>query len=502
MKKHILLVGILLALPLWAASQKPESGKPALEELGRLNLSEAGGAEIAAYLSSAKKLLIAAGSEELSNPAMPQLAGKKKFAGPVASVAVHGNLVAVPVMGNPSTAAGKIELFRWSDSLALIRSYPICAGADMVTFTPDGKMILAACEGMAEAGIDPPGEIALVDIAAGADQASVSILGFQGIDSAKAVSSGVRLSGPGSFIQQLEPEYITVDPSGKWAWVSLQENNALARLDLKKKKVDTLLPLGALDRSLPGNGLDYQNDGLIQIKNAPLLGLRQPDGIAALQKKNRYFVFTANEGAAREIDGWKDETKIEKIMAGKKLDPQIFSDSVIQSLKKVTLSRVEGCDTNSLGLCRAFYTFGTRSMSVFDGMSGKLLFDSSDQIERMLAERLPEKFNRNGKKEKGKTDSRSKDKGAEPENVTLGNTRGEDYAFLGLERMGGIVVFNVSNPEKPLLIDYFLNEQDRGPEGILFISEKESPQAGTALLIVCYEYSKTLAVYRVMPLKL
>lgn len=476
--------------------------KSVLEPVGRLNLSSQRGAEIAAYLSQEKKLLIASGDKELlivniKNPSKPEYEGKKEFPEDIPSVAVYGNLVAVPVMGNPSTAPGTISLFRWNDSLSFIKSYPICAGPDMITFSPTGKQILIACEGTPSEGIDPPGEIALLDISKSLENGMVSILGFGHLDSAKAVSSGVRLSGPGSFIQNLEPEYITVEPSGKIAWVSLQENNAVAQIDLKKKEIIKLIPLGVSDHSLKGYGLDYEKNGKIQIKNAPLLGIRGPDGIAVLQKGGRYFLFTANEGASRKFDGLSDETKIQKIMEQKKLDPQIFTSSVIQSLDKMTLSSVEICDTTQEGLCRALYSFGSRSMSVFDGISGKLLFDSGDQIEQMLAKTYPQHFNQNGKKGNGKPDTRSNEKGSEPETVTLGKTGGKDYAFLGLERMGGIVVWDVSNPEKPVLTDYIFEPADRGPEGILFIPENESPLPETALLVVCYEYSKTLVIYKI-----
>jgi hypothetical protein len=115
----------------------------------------------------------------------------------------------------------------------------------------------------------------------------------------------------------------------------------------------------------------------------------------------------------------------------------------------------------------------------------------------MLATVAPEYFNWNSKKDKVKMDARSDNKGCEPENVVVGMIGNHRLAFVGLERMSGVVVFNITNLDNPKIIDYYMDPKDRGPEGLLFIPEEQSPVPGKALLVVGYEYSKTLTIYTV-----
>ena len=143
------------------------------------------------------------------------------------------------------------------------------------------------------------------------------------------------------------------------------------------------------------------------------------------------------------------------------------------------------------------YTFGSRSMSVFDGETGRLVWDSGEIFERTIAKIAPGYFNWNAKKNKFKMDKRSSDKGCEPENVTVGEVNRRRYAFVGLERTSGIAVFDITEPQSPRLADFYLDPLDRGPEGVLFIPAEESPIADQALLVVGYEYSKTLTIYTV-----
>ena len=178
---------------------------------------------------------------------------------------------------------------------------------------------------------------------------------------------------------------------------------------------------------------------------------------------------------------------------------------MLKDLGGISVSSLERCDTEPDkqpgGQCPYAYTFGSRSVSIFDGATGALIWDSGDMLERAIAKVAPDYFNWNAKKKKVKVDARSEDKGCEPENVTVGEVGGKRYAFVGLERTSGIAVFDItdvgksSNPS-PKLVDYYLDPNDRGPEGLLFIPAGESPN-GTALLVVGYEYSKTLTIYQV-----
>jgi DNA-binding beta-propeller fold protein YncE len=488
----LLLVGIGL---LFAENQVFQYGKT-LKFVSRISNIE--DAEITAYMPLYHKLFAVGGNSsitviDLTVVEKPVVIEKKKVLGHASSAAVFDDLVAVSLISDPHTQNGRVDLYRYGDSLSLLKSFSVCPEPDMLTFTPNGAAILVACEGSPsdDGTIDPEGAIALIQIL---EENPVSILKFDHLDSTALIKKGVRKTGPGTFFQNLEPEYITVDPSSKMAWVSLQENNAIGVIDLKLKKITSVFGLGGLDHSLPGQGIDFRKDGKINIENAPILGLRQPDGIAVLSEKGRHYIYTANEGASRDYSFYSDETDILALLEKKLLNSDLFNLTWLNALKKHTFSKMEPC---LKGPCNHVEAFGSRSMSVFDGKTGKILFDSGDQIEKMIAKTVPSLFNWNAKKGKLKIDARSEDKGAEPEMVTIGEFNGKKLAFLGLERMTGIIVWDLKNPEKPLIIDYYLDPKDRGPEGILFISAQKSPFPRIPLLIVGYEYSKSIVIYSI-----
>jgi hypothetical protein len=93
----------------------------------------------------------------------------------------------------------------------------------------------------------------------------------------------------------------------------------------------------------------------------------------------------------------------------------------------------------------------------------------------------------------GYTQSRNDDKGAEPEGVVVGEMFGKIYAFVGLERSGGILVYDVTNPSAPVFDQYIYLPTHESPEGLDFIPAAESPN-GAPMLVVAHEVSGTVAV--------
>lgn len=158
------------------------------------------------------------------------------------------------------------------------------------------------------------------------------------------------------------------------------------------------------------------------------------------------------------------------------------------------------------------YSFGARSVSIWTENEDKtgltLVWDSGDKFEQYIAEHHPEIFNFNH--EEAGLDNRSDNKGPEPEGVTLGKIGKKTFAFIGLERVGGVMVYDVTTPQSPVFTHYInsrdfkaTNEQikanqagDLGPEGLTFISAKNSPNA-QPLLVVGNEVSGTTAVYQI-----
>ena len=471
--------------------------------------------EISAYMPSKQALFVVGGEKvlevlDVSNPAAPKPNASIRLPGAASSVTTFGNIVAVSLLNDPEWKRGHVQVMRYGDRIDTFGNFEVCSQPDMITFTPDGKNLLVACEGSPSQDFseDPEGGVAILSIEGGRtwSNPSINVAGFAGVDSLGLMLEGVRRAGAQGFVKSLEPEYITVSPDSKTAWVSLQENNAIAVVDITAKKIADVFPLGYVEHAIPGFGLDVKSNSKIEIANYPLRGLRQPDGITSFVVNSRPFVVTANEGApVNDYKAWTDVTSLVMLSQQGRLDPKVFTPEMVQELSGLSVSNLERCDVapdrQPGGRCPYAYTFGSRSVSVFDGVTGALIWDSGDMLERAIAKVAPDYFNWNAKKKKVKMDSRSEDKGCEPENVTVGEVAGKRYAFVGLERTSGIAVFDItefgksSNPS-PKLVDFYLDPKDRGPEGVLFIPAERSPN-GTALLVVGYEYSKTLSIYQV-----
>lgn len=478
-------------------------------------------AEISAFMPEMNDLFVVGGENvlevvDMADPANPKKVIEVKLPGGASSVTVHGHddLVAVSLLNNPEWKMGHVQVMRYikHKGLDVLGLYELCYMPDMITFTPDGKNLLVACEGSPDETFseDPEGGIGVLSIAVGWDKAASwvkpqkTVVGFNGLDSLKLMAAGVRKTGVKSFAQSLEPEYITVSEDSKTAWISLQENNALLKFDIEARKILDVFPLGYVDHSKPGFGLDIKKDKKIDIKNYPLRGLRQPDGISSFTVNGKTFVLTANEGApVNDYKAWTDVTTPMMLMQQGALDSSVFNMGMLDELKNATVSSLERCDVapdkTQNGKCPYMYSFGARSVSIFDGATGKLVWDSGDAFEQTMAKVAPDYFNWNSKKGKVKMDARSEDKGCEPENVTTGVVGKKRYAFVGLERASAIAVIDITgieNGSTPKIVDFYLNPKDRGPEGILFISAEKSPNK-KPLLVVGYEYSKTLAIYTV-----
>ncbi|MFM7576255.1 MAG: choice-of-anchor I domain-containing protein, partial [Microcystaceae cyanobacterium] len=134
-----------------------------------------------------------------------------------------------------------------------------------------------------------------------------------------------------------------------------------------------------------------------------------------------------------------------------------------------------------------------------------LVYDSGDDFEQITGTFFPDYFNASNSN--NNFDNRSDDKGPEPEGLVLGEIEGRSYAFIGLERIGGVMVYDVSNPQTPQFVQYLNNRNfsvatnspeagDLGPEGLTFIKAEESPN-GKALLVVANEVSGTTTIYEI-----
>lgn len=553
----------------------PETIKLSVLGHYKTNIFAESAAEIPAYDAASKRLFVVNAQKGLvdvldaSKPEQPihiaELSARDYLAdSEVNSVAVHNGIVAIAVQAKNKTDAGLVVFFNAKD-LSFMSKVAVGSLPDMLTFSPNGKTVLVANEAEPndDYSIDPEGSVSIIDIQ-DIKQPKASIADFRAWNSQKAdlMSKGVRIFGPNATVaQDLEPEYITISGDSKTAWVTLQENNAIARIDIAQQKVTDIYPLGYKDHGVMGNELDVSDrDSKIDIKTwTGLVGMYQPDSIANYQVNGQTYLVTANEGDSRE---WlKDEDayfagnlaqgyvenirmkhlfnskgfnaegdypahlqKIANGVKGAKLNPVTFAycgataTEAGDCRKDGNLGRLNiawnmGYQTNADGSPKLdangrltydkLYAYGARSFSIWN-TQGQLVWDSGSEFEKKISELFPNYFNTDH--EAVSLDDRSDNKGPEPEGITLGTIGAKTFAFIGLERMSGVMVYDITTPMQPKFVEYFTTRNfvetdsakqgDLGPEGLIFIAAKDSPN-GKPLLVVGNEVSGSTAIYQV-----
>ena len=455
------------------------------------------------------------------------------------SIAIDENnqMLAVAMAAKNVGEAGQIAFYDISgDTPAFIKNVPAGFLPDMVTFNHDGTKVVVANEGEpnGDYSIDPEGSVSIINIVEGVVADTATNIDFTTYNSQQAEleSDGFVFANPtgrtinGNVINttvamDLEPEYVSISKDNKYAYVSIQENNGLAIINLEDNSVE-LKALGFKDWSnLQIDASD--KDGGVNFKSYPgLYGMYQPDTISSFSWKGANFIVSANEGDAREYlfdvtdeadctakggldydedDGclaYIDESRVEDLTLAANFDYLNNDDDDIGRLK---VSTVKG-DTNDDGQYESLYAYGARSFTIWDS-NGLVVFDSGDDIGRITASVHGEAFNNNEDENEG--DTRSDDKGAEPEALTIGTIDERTFAFIGLERMGGIMVYDITNPYDVQFEDYFYNRGviegaditgDLAPEGMVFVPAEQSA-TGEPLLIIGNEISGSIAVWQI-----
>jgi hypothetical protein len=439
------------------------------------------------------------------------------------SVAIHGSLLAIAVANAVRTDNGHAVFYSLAGSIPeLVTIHEAGALPDMVTFSEDGAYAVVANEGEPSADylIDPPGTVSIIEIAALGTPAAVRHVGFErfndGGQRAQLEQQGVRIFGPGASVSQdLEPEYVAIHKNK--AYVTLQENNALAIINLQGGTVEKIVGLGQKDYAFPGNTLDPSDqDGGINMANWPVSGLYMSDAVHAFSARGNTYLITADEGDAREYAGYSEIVRLNN--AGYLLDPTAFPDAAVlkanAALGRLNVTTASG-DIDGDGDVDRIDTFGGRSVTIRD-QQGRLVWNSGDMLERLSRDLDGTLTIFNTTNTANSRDNRSDDKSIEPESVVVGEVGGKPYAFVGLERDSGIVVFDLSTPESPAFVTYVNRRKfprhpvtnallacsntvdcgDLGPEGLTFVPAAKSP-TGKALLIVSNEVSSTTTAWSV-----
>lgn len=450
------------------------------------------------------------------------------FMGSVNSVSISGNLLAAAIergdaAGNKTQANGFVAFYQLNgaDTPQFISAVEVGALPDNVVFTHDGKMVVVANEGEPNSSytLDPEGSIALIAITEGKPAATATIIGFsdfnQGGTRHSEITADIKINGPmASVAQDLEPEYIAISQDNRRAFVGLQENNAIAVIDIVNAKVAKILPLGLKDYGLEVNKIDASDkDDRVNLQSyTGVYGMYQPDTLATYRWNNTDFIVTANEGDSRDYSAFSEEARAGDLILDAN-HPQFAAAKDKTQLARLKVTTSMGDDDKD-GDYDRIVSFGARSFSIWTA-DGQQVFDSGSDFERITAALLGNKFNNNNEENKG--DSRSDDKGPEPEALALGQIGQRLYAFIGLERTSGFMIYDVTNPFDVHFIDYVVNRDfdadftintetgvvkgdatlagDLGPEGMKFVSADKSPNS-KPLLIIGNEVSGSTSVYQ------
>ncbi|MFE5320320.1 choice-of-anchor I family protein [Paenibacillus sp. NPDC056579] len=403
--------------------------------------------------------------------------------------------VFVSVQEKDSMKNGKILMLNYDGEL--LKTYEAGVQPDMIKSTPGGRYVLTANEGEPrDLGKDPEGGITIVDTTTD----TVTHVKFNDpsviadnvhIRGASDSEGIIRGSGTkADAIKDLEPEFITLSADSTKAYVSLQEANSIAVVDIASKKVTAVKGLGLKDLNDPNNALDLVSDSSVKLQNVPFYGMFMPDGITTYTVNGKTYLLTANEGDVTEWPGLENGSTIKDMKA--LLDPASAAAQFIgtsTTYDKVEVASDMGNDS--------IYLYGGRSFSVWDADTMQLVYDSGSDFETITSQRLPNYFNASNSN--ATKDSRSTKKGPEPEDIKVGKVGTKQFAFVGLERVGGIMTYDITDPERPVFANY-INTRDfvnllpnSAPEGLEFIPAPQSP-TGLPLLLVANEVGGEVTV--------
>jgi hypothetical protein len=449
------------------------------KEIGSLGIGGVGAAEISAYDVSTQRLFVVNNSAsnkidvlDIKNPAIPVLIhtiSLAPYAGAVNSLAVSNGKLAAAIEALNKQDNGKVVIFNTAD-YSEVKVITVGALPDMITYTNDGKYILAANEG--EPGDDytndPAGTVSIIDVST----YTATTINFGAFTSQVATlkSGGLRVFGvDNDFVKDMEPEYITVSGDSKTAWVTLQENNAIAKIDIMSKTVSNIFPLGFKDYNITENSMELSDkDNTVAFGKWRVKGMYQPDAIAILETGGVPYLFTANEGDAREYSGFAEVKRVGKL----NLDAMAFPDAATlqldEQLGRLNITTTLG-DTDGDGDYDELYSFGARSFSIWNGNTGAQVFDSKNELD-VKAQAM-------GLYDNGRSD----DKGSEPEGITIGMVGNKKIAFVALERADAVAIYDVTNPVSPVFLQMI--KCGDAPEGVLFISAKDSPTQKSLLVV-------------------
>jgi hypothetical protein len=441
-----------------------------------------------------------------TNPTVIKTIDMNPYGG-VTSVAVKNGILAVASPNDVEQLDGSVVFFNTNGDF--IKQVTVGALPDMITFTPDGTKVMTANEGQPSVDytVDPEGSVSIIDLTGGVanlSQFNVTTLYFSAYNAQEAnlMASGVRkVKSTSTLSQDFEPEYITIDSNSNKAWVALQENNAIAEINLTNNTISSVWALGTKDISKPGNGFDVSdNNGQVLIANWPVQAFFIPDAIANYTANGTNYIVTANEGDEKEYGAYTERVAVSAMT----LDPAIFPNAAVlkqnNNLGRFRATNANG-NTDADAEFETINCVGTRSFSIFDTTTKQIVYDSGDDFEMYTASNYPTLFNTDHTSS-NTIKNRSRAKGPEPEGVTTAVIGNKTFAFISLERVGGVMVYDVTDPNIVQFVDYKNSRStsayagDNGPEGITYIAPEKSA-TGKGYILVANEVSGTITIFEV-----
>ena len=523
-----------------------------------------GRAEIVAFDAASERMFINNGTQNridivsIADPTTPTLVSSvdvSSYNGYTNSVAAANGIVAVAIdvtatvasNGRKTANPGKILLLDTDGTV--LNTLTVGVQPDHLGFSPDKTKILVAGEGEPlcanddastvgtdesadpALAVDPNGTISIIDVAGGAANATATTLDFSAFDKTALLAEGVRVFFPNSSAaQDLEPEYIAVSPDNSTAWVTLQEANAIAIVNLATPAITDVVSLGykdwgantgnlLIDASDRDNGSNAAARNMVSYAGVPLKGMYMPDSIASFARNGQTYTVTANEGDSRDWTCYKEEARMgdsgfNAFWTATGADATAYKTNLRLSRLKTTTAFPSSSTAPS-----SLYAFGARSFTIWNS-SGQRVWDSGSQFEEIIQRDFPTCFNSDADTGSNNSntatqmaasicssrmDGRSDDKGVEPEAIATGVIGAQTFAFIGLERVGGVMVYDLSNPTLPQFVTYKnpvldgstgAGATDVSPEGMIFVPGAQSPN-GVPLLLVANELSGTTTVYEV-----
>ncbi len=443
--------------------------------------------------------------------------------------------VATVIPTNNTSTQGKLVFFDYTAGFSggsrILATLDVGYHPDSVSFSQDGSQIFVVNEGEFNASVanaattgNAPGSLSTISLAGISSLNQVNNTNLTGSNvgtfdfSAGNLASGVTLQGlrnhsitavgtSGAFIgtvpdfnslsvygdshfyKGIEPEFAA--QLGNKVYVTLQENNAIGVFDTTTNKWENIYKLGTITQTIDASDQDGAGGTKAVSINDTVVGLPMPDTIRAFSTNGQNYLVTVNEGDARADD--RDISRFGDTGGNDSMNPILDTNlpgtatgiRANSELGRLNISRLDG-DLDLDGKIDTPTMIGTRSFTIWDADTGAKVWDSGS-LETLLSTLAPATHNMNSG-DPTKWDERSDDKGPEPEALAVAQVGSQIFAFIGLERQNGLLMYDITDPANPTFLSYVNSNTDGliSPESLLVIAAGQNP-TGKTLLIAGYE---------------